>query len=126
MVSDRSIKWGEAAVAKLIRKLRRCGCNDEEILETTKKSVQWLREQDRICALDELTFSHLADGKINRAFALRLTDIKDLERRHRHLYATWADAVACYEEVRQKTEVDLEKAVEKEEYVEAELGEAKR
>lgn len=125
MVSDRSISWGEAAVAKLIRRLRNCGCDDEEILDTTKKSAQWLREQDRICALDDLTFSYLTDGKINRAFALRLTEIADLDRRHAHLRAAYDDAVECYKEEVQKADEDLEKAVEKEEYAEAELDEAK-
>lgn len=124
MVSDRSINWGEAAVAKLIRRLRNCGCGDEEILETTKKSAQWLREQDRICALDDLTFSYLTDGKINRAFALRLTEIDDQDRRHQHLRAAYDDALTCYKQEIQKAEDDLEKAVEKEEYAEAELDEA--
>lgn len=125
MVSDRSINWGEAAVAKLIRRLRKCGYDDEQILDTTKKSAQWLREQDRICALDDLTFSYLTNGKINRAFALRLTEIEDLERRNRHLRAAYDDALSCYKEEVKKAEDDLEKAVEKEEYVEAELEEAK-
>jgi murein L,D-transpeptidase YcbB/YkuD len=124
MVSDRSINWGEAATAKLIRRLRDCQCDDEEILDLTKKSSQWLREQDRICALDDLTFSYLTDGKVNRALALKLADIEELDRRHRHLHAAYDDAVSSHREVVAKAEDDLTKAVEKEQYAEAELEEA--
>jgi hypothetical protein len=123
MVSDRSVNWGDAAVAKLIRKLRNCGCGDEKILDVTKKSSQWLREQDRICSLDDLTFTYLTDGKINRALALKLADIDDLDRRHRHLRGAYDNAVSTHQEVIDKAEEDLSRAVEKEEFAEAILDE---
>jgi 6-pyruvoyl-tetrahydropterin synthase len=125
MVSDRSIRWGDSATVKLIRKLRKCGTTDQEILQLTKKSLQWLREQDRLCDLDEVTFSYFESGKINRALALMLCDIDDVDRRHRYLHAAYDDALANHEETLEKAEKDLEKAETKEELAEAELAEAK-
>ncbi len=125
MVSDRSVAWGEGATAKLVRKLRKCRCNDEEILELTKKSGQWLREMDRICELDELTFGYLTDAKINRALALKLADVKEMDRRHKYLHAAYDDAVSNHQEVVNKADEELLKAEEKEEVAEAEVEEAK-
>lgn len=124
MVSDRAVGWGEAATAKLVRKLRQCKCTDVEILDLTKKSSQWLREMDRICGLDELTFSYLSDAKINRALALKLADIKNIEKRHEYLHKTYDDAVAHHQEEIQKADEELEKAEEKEELAEVSVIEA--
>lgn len=123
MVSDRSVPWGEGATAKLIKKLRRAGFNDEDILKETKKSFQWLREMDEICNLDELTFDYLTDGRINRALGLRLTKIDDIDRRHKYLHASYDDAVQNHQEELAKADEDLEKAELKEEVLEAELTE---
>jgi hypothetical protein len=124
MVSDRSVGWGDGATAKLVKKLRKCGCTDKEILELTKKSFQWLKEQDEICQLDDMTFSYLTDGKINRALALRLAKIADIDRRHKYLHASYDDAVSTHQEELAKADQDLAKAEEKEELAEAELTEA--
>jgi len=124
MVSDRSVAWGEGATAKLIKKLRKCHCSDKEILELTKKSFQWLKEQDEICQLDDLTFNYLTDGKINRALALRLAKIAEIDRRHKYLHASYDDAVATHQEELAKADTDLTRAEEKEELAEAELTEA--
>lgn len=124
MVSDRSVNWGEGATAKLIKKLRKCACTDEEILELTKKSFQWLREMDEICSLDELTFTYLTDGRINRALGLRLAKIEELPRRHRYLHASYDDAVSNHQEELAKADEDLNKAESKEEIADAELSEA--
>lgn len=126
MVSDRSVNWGEGATAKLIKKLRKCNCTDEEILELTKKSFQWLREMDEICSLDDLTFTFLTDGRINRALGLRLSKIEDLDRRHRYLHASYDDAVENHQEELAKADEDLEKAETKEELAESELAEAQQ
>jgi hypothetical protein len=123
MVSDRSVGWGEGATAKLIRKLRKCNCTDTEILDLTQKSGQWLREMDRICDLDDVTFSYLTDARINRALALKLADIIDIERRHKYLHAAYDDAVSGHQEVVAKADEELLKAEEKEEIADGELVE---
>lgn len=125
MVSDRSVAWGEGATAKLIKKLRDCKCSDKEILELTKKSTQWLKEQDDICDLDDLTFSYLIDGKINRALALRLSKIENVERRQYWLHASYDDAVATHQEELSKADGALAKAEQKEELADAVLAEAR-
>jgi hypothetical protein len=124
MVSDRAVTWGEGATAKLIKKLRKCCADDEEILALTKKSGQWLREMDKICTLDDLTFNYLVENKINRAVALKLAEVSDLELRHRYLYATYADAVEHHQEEQAKANADLVKSQEKEEHCEALVAEA--
>ncbi len=125
MVSDRSVSWGEGATAKLIRKLRNCNCPDQEILELTKKSSQWLREQDKLCELDDFTFSYLEDGKINRALALVLAGVEDVSRRHTYLKKAYDDAVSKHSEILAKADAELEKSENKEEVAEATLEEAK-
>jgi len=124
-VSDRAVGWGDGATAKLVKKLRKCKCNDEEILEITKKTPPWLKEMDQICALDELTFSYLIGAKINRALALRLSKIKDLKSRHHWLHACYEDAVVHQKEIYAQAEMELEKAELKEELAEATLAEVK-
>ena len=124
MVSDRAVNWGESAVAKLIKKLRDAKCSDKEILEITKKGPAWLREQDRLCALDELTFSYLANSKINRAFALKLTNIEDLTVRHQKLLAAYEDAVIVHDKTIKHMDDSIEKAESKVELVEAVLAES--
>lgn len=123
MVSDRSVPWGEGATAKLIKKLRKAGFSDEDILKETKKSFQWLREMDEICNLDELTFDYLTDGRINRALGLRLAKIEEIDRRHKYLHASYDDAVQNHQEELAKADEDLEKAEQKEEVLESELAE---
>jgi hypothetical protein len=124
MVSDRAFRWGEGAVAKLIKKLRDCNCDDAEILEITKKSQQWLREMDKLCELDELTFSYLIDDKINRTLALKLARVEDIDKRQRYLLASYEDAIDNHHGVVEKADDALVKAEIAQEVVEAKLAEA--
>ncbi len=124
MVSDRAVAWGEGATAKLIKKLRKCGADDEEILALTKKSGQWLREMDKICTLDEETFRYLVENKINRAVALKLAEVSDLGRRHLYLTATYEDAVEHHQEEQARAESNLARAEEKLEQADALVAEA--
>jgi hypothetical protein len=123
----RSVPWGEGALAILIKMLRRQhGCTDEEILEITKKSSQWLREMDKIIELDDMTFSYLMDSKINRALALKLAKIDDEDARKDWLHAAYDDAVETHDVEVSKADKSLEKAEQKEEFAEAELAEKER
>ena len=124
MVSDRTVSWGDGATALLIRKLRNCNFTDEEILDITKKSYQWLRDMDELCTLDDTTFNYLIDSRINRTVALKLTKIKDVERRLKHLHESYDDAVLHHQEELAKVDADLEKAETREEELEAALAEA--
>jgi hypothetical protein len=124
MVSDRAFRWGEGAVAKLIKKLRECSCGDAEILEITRKSQQWLREMDKLCELDQLTFSYLVDDKINRTLALKLSKVQDVDKRQRYLLACYEDAVENHQEVLDNADDAVVKAEIAQEVVEAKLTEA--
>lgn len=123
-VTDRTSKWSEGAMARLVQRLRRCRWTDEEIVSTTGKSGQWLRDTDRICGLDPETFRYLAEGKVNRTVALILSDMPDITQRHQLLYAAYRDAEKKLQEMAQKLDKEIEKAEEKEELAEAEVAAA--
>lgn len=121
-VHDNSIDWGESSKTRIVMSLRSAGCTDDEILDITKKSVAWLREEDHLSTLDEKTFSFYENGKINRSVALRLLKIEDLDNRHKYLEQAYTYAVKDYEENIKEAEVDLDKAEQKEEVAEATLA----
>lgn len=121
MLEDRKSSWSEEAKATLVKRLRQFGQTDKEILTLTRKSDQWLREEDKIGQLDDLTVEYYDNTAINRASALKLFNIKELDRRHRYLHKLYDIAVNEFEERVQQQEAAIEKAEDRVEILEAEL-----
>lgn len=124
-VSQTAVKWGDAALARLIKKEYERGKDDAAICKLLNKGSQWVRETNMLNDLDEFCFNYLLQGKVNRAVAKKLLKIEDIEERKRLCELTYTDAVMSYATTVQKAEVALEKSEDKEELVEAELEEAK-
>lgn len=110
---------GEVASINVVRVLRDAGHSDDQILELTGKSITWLRETDRLIALDPVTLASLQAEEINRRVALSLCDISATDQRLERLEAVKEAALARIarreQELRQaaqnaRTEVEIETA----------------
>ena len=72
---------GDLASLNVVKTLRDSGFDDQSILNSTGKSVSWLRETEKIISLDEKCLEHFESEKINRKVALRLALIEDANAR---------------------------------------------
>ncbi len=123
-VSNTSIKWGDAAYARLVKVLYKMGKTDDQVCKVLNKGKQWIAETYQLNELDDYSFSFLLEGKINRKCALDLAKISDLEVRKSWLNAAWEDAIKTHKEIQDKTEEAIDKSVVEEEIAESELAEA--
>ena len=124
-VSETSVKWGDAAVARFIKLLYKKGGDDDKLCKMFNKGKLWLADTCSLNELDEFCFSFLLAGKINRKVALDLIKIKDVKTRQNWLKAAWKDVIEGQEKTKHKNEKLLEKAENKEALAEAELEVAK-
>lgn len=125
LVSETAVKWGDAALARLIQKEYERGMTDDAICKMLNKSPQWVSETYSLTKLDEVCFTYLLQNKINRTVAKKLLKIEDIEVRQQKCIETYADAVFNHKATLQKVEKLVEKAEDKEDLVKAELIEAK-
>lgn len=123
-MTDNAVGWEEGATLKLVQRLRSSGCDDDAILKITRRKENWLRETDRLCALDEITLNYFVEGKINRALALRLSNIQNADKRVEWLESAYEQAIEEYEEEKEKVKESVEKSIDKQELVEAQIDEA--
>lgn len=105
---------GDGADAAFIKMLRVKNLNDEQILEITGKSIQWLREADKLCRLDKTCFESLCRDEINRTVGLTLEEIEDVNERLERLDVTLQMRDERKERQYIKAEEDLAKALDKE------------
>lgn len=124
MLHSTNVGWGDAAVVKVVQKLRDNGVSDAEILKRIKKKQQWLAETDSLLGLDQETFNYLLAGKINRSLGLRFAAMEDVERRHEYLNETYDEAIDEYEVEASQADEDLDRAISDQEVVESNLAEA--
>lgn len=119
---ENTVDWGDAAKTVTIYKMRSQGFTDDEILEITGKSLNWLREEDKICQLDKKTFSFYIEGKIIRKVALDLAKTENEEIRERLLEKSYAHAEERFKEENKNLDKEIEAAENREEIAEAELA----
>lgn len=112
---------GESANLNVIKIMRESGHDDQEILKATGKSISWLRDTDQIIGLDESSFEHFAQEKINRTVALHLAKIEDLDDRLELLERITNSAIARHSEKKKSIAEQKEKIKKK-----AEIEEAKK
>lgn len=124
-LQENTVDWGEGAKTRVVMRLRQVNCTDDEILEITKRSLPWLRDEDKLAGLDEKTFKYYDEGKINRSVALRLAKIEDEEDRHLYLEEAYNQAIEDFNQSISKIEEEIAKAEEKEEIAEVEIELAK-
>ena len=72
---------GDLASLHVVKMLRESGHDDQDILRATGKSLSWLRETDKIMALDEVCLGHFRSDQITRKAAIQLALIKNTEER---------------------------------------------
>ena len=123
-VSETSVRWGDAATAKLIKKLYELGLSDEKVCKLVKKGKQWVAEQYSLNELDEVCFNYLQSNKINRSVALTLARVANVDERQTRCMAAYRDAVMKREKLVEKLDKSVEKAEDKEELAQAQLVEA--
>jgi molybdopterin converting factor small subunit len=124
-VTNTSMKWGDAALARSIKHLYKIGKTDDQVCKMVGKSKLWVSDTYRLTELDDFSFTFLLEGKINRKCALDLLKIPDVEKRKKWLEDGWQDAMNTHEESKVKAEAAYDTALQKEEIAEAELAEAK-
>jgi len=124
-VSETSVKWGDAALARLVKMLYAAGKGDETICKVVNKGPQWVAETYALNNLDDMCFGYLLQGKINRAVAKQLLKITDEKERQQRCIDAFNDAVANNATAVVEAEAAVEKAENKEELARAELEEAK-
>jgi len=124
-VSETAVKWGDAAMARLIKMLYAIGKNDEAVCKIVNKGPQWVAETYALNDLDELCFSYLLAKKINRTVAKNLLKISDENERQQKCVDAFNDAVSTHATAVMDAETAVEKAEDKEELARAELEEAK-
>jgi hypothetical protein len=125
MVSETAVKWGDAALARLVKMLYAAGKSDEAICKMVGKGKQWVAETYTLNDLDELCFSYLLNNKINRTVAKLLLKITDEQTRQQKCIDVFNHAVISNAAVIVEAEVAVEKAEDKVELAQAELEEAK-
>lgn len=113
---------GENATAALVRHWRQHGYNDQQILDITNKTAQWLRQMDTLGNLDEQSFDAYAKGLLSLRVALKLALIESIELRHELLAETLADAERDHNELIARHRKAVEKAEEKIEDIKAVVG----
>lgn len=123
-LNEDAVQIGEAANADLVKYLRNCNCSDAEICQITGRGDGWLRETDKIIALDDDTFAALAQEKINRRIALKLSELT-LEERAERLDQLLIAAQERIEKVQAKLAQDEDKAKMNAELAKAKIVEAK-
>jgi hypothetical protein len=124
-VSETSVKWGDAALARLVKMLYAAGKSDEVICKVVGKGKQWVAETYTLNDLDELCFSYLLNNKINRTVAKKLLKITDEKERQQKCIDAFNHAVINNAAVIVEADTAVEKAENKEELARAELEEAK-
>lgn len=123
--NDRSVGIGEAATVAFVRKLRICGLGDKEIRDITGKGEAWLRETDKLIALPERCFTALADEKINRRLALKLSTLKNEAEQEARLDQLIEAAQQRADRLQKALDKEESRAEEKAELAEAAVVEAK-
>lgn len=124
-VSETAVKWGDAAMARLIQALYAKGKNDDTVCKLVNKGPQWVSETYSLNNLDSVCFNYLLTNKINRTVAKQLLKITDEAERQRICVDAFKDAVVNHEATVDVAEKAVEKAEDKEELARAELEEAK-
>jgi hypothetical protein len=124
-VSETAIKWGDAAMARLIKALYAKGKGDEAVCKLVNKGKQWVAETYSLNDLDEVCFGYLLSNKINRTVAKQLLKIAVIADRQRICADAFKDAVDNHATEVVEAEKAVEKAEDKEELARAELAEAK-
>lgn len=122
--NERAVGIGEGATVALINEFRKAGWTDEQILETTGKSITWLKDTDILLSLDEFTFKCLVADEINRSAALQLAQIEDIESRVKVLESAKSFASGRISSMKQKLEKEVIAAENKAEFAEAVAVEA--
>jgi hypothetical protein len=125
VVSETAVKWGDAALARLVKVLYATGKSDETICKLLGKGKQWVAETYTLNDLDELCFSYLLNNKINRTVAKSLLKISNEKVRQQKCIEIFNDAVTAHAAVVAEAEKHVEKAENKEELARAKLEEAK-
>lgn len=120
-VQDCTVDWGEGAKTALIKKMREEGYTDERIITIFSKSSAWLREEDKICTLDDNTWNAYIGMKINRVVALSLVKVEDLELRQEYLNAALQTATSRHKEEVEAIEEQITTFEEKIESAKVEL-----
>jgi len=87
---------GDGASVEVVEKLRSCNYDDDRILKITGKSTSWLYDSDKILGLDDTSLASFKNDEINRAMALRLCDVDDVDLRHRKLEAVKEKALVKF------------------------------
>lgn len=121
---ERAIDIGEAATVSFVRHLRRCGEDNESIVELTGKSITWVKETDELIALDNKTFEALNSEEINRKVALSLAEIANTKERLAKLAQVKQSAIIRLEKLQEKIDEEVEKAEDQQEIARAEKREA--
>lgn len=121
-----AVDMGEACDAAQVRYFRDRKLSDAQIMEFTGKSESWLREMDMINKLDEKSFAALASDKINRAAALTLSKIENVEERLTRLDGAIANAEARANKMKVKIGEDIQKAEAQAAEAEAQIAAANK
>lgn len=122
--NDKAVDIGDGATIALIREWRNAGWTDDEILETTGKSISWLRDTDVLIGLDEETFDALKNEQINRSVALEFAKIEDVNERLETLKSALNFASTRLQEIKKKLAKAADNAEDKLELAEAQKAAA--
>lgn len=76
---------GESAEVANVKNWLEWGWSEEEILETTGKSIVWVRETIRLTKLDSKTFTAFVKRIINRTVAIKLSEVEEVAKRQKML-----------------------------------------
>ena len=108
--SESGEHFGDGAVIAYVKHLRQCEQTDAEIIELTGYSIEWLRQTDKLCELDDECFLALSEGKITRGLAGELLEIESEVERVTELKRRCELAVQIYQEKTTKLEKKADKA----------------
>jgi len=111
--NETSEKIGDLANLNIIKLLRKSGYDDQDILKATGKSISWLRDSEKIISLDEISFNHFCEEKINRKIAIHLSQIENLDERLSLLEKITASAATRHAEKKKEINNKKEKASRK-------------
>lgn len=111
-------------VAEVI-KLRKVGATDERILEILQQDEKWLAETDTLVAnLDVDTLGDLLEGRIDRASAMELSAIENVELRGKiRKAANEASQEACERKIK-RLQRQVEAALDQKEIAEGSVADA--
>lgn len=119
-----SVGIGDGATIGLIGEFRKADWTDDQILQTTGKSISWLRDTDILLGLDEKTLTALTSEEINRASALQLAQVEDIQERIELLETAKKFAVKRLDALKSKLTHEVEVAENKVEIAKAQVVEA--